>query len=107
MSEKFEKGFCIKEKYRKDYQQLQKIIAVLEGMGLSIPPLCKSEKNIQEQWDLQLVFPIANEGAQGIRITRDRREGLTIFFTNGFEDRKNQRRIEITSRLKEEGFNVV
>ena len=52
-------------------------------------------------------FPIANEGAQGIRITRWHSGKLTISFTNGFENPKDPKRVEITEKLQVKGFDVV
>lgn len=107
MNEKIrsEPAFHINEKYTQDYQQLMEIFNLLKSCGLTIPQY--SDEIIQEQWDYGNTFPIANEGAQGIRISRRRRGGLTVSFTNGFENPKNPKRIEITERLREKGFDVV
>lgn len=107
MNEKFiEKAqFEIAEKYINDYRQLQEIFDVIEGLGLT--PTRYPAKNIQDQWDMGNTFPIANEGAQGIRITRWSKGGLTISFTNGFEDSMDPKRVEVTEKLREKGFDVV
>lgn len=95
------------EKYEKDYQQLREILKIIEELGLT--PIQYSAESIQEQWgdSTGSTIPIANEGAQGIRITRWRKGGLTVSFTNGFEDPKDPKRVEITTKLLEKGFDVV
>ncbi len=97
--------FKLAEKYVKDYQQLQEILEIIKELGLT--PTQYSIEIIQNQWDMGNTIPIANEGAQGVRITRWRRGGLTVSFTNDFEDSKDPRRVEITMKLREKGFDVV
>lgn len=106
MSEKFpENQPEIAEKYVANYQQLQEIWSILQELGLT--PTNYPAEVVQSQWDMGSTFPIVNEGAQGIRVTRSRRGELTVSFTNGFEDRENQKRAEVTERLRERGFSVV
>lgn len=106
MSEKFiENQFKITEKYIVNYQQLQEIWDILHELELT--PTNYPAEVVQSQWDLGNTFPIVNEGAQGIRITRSRRGELTVSFTNGFEDPKNVKRIEVTERLRKLGFDVI
>ena len=106
MSEKFpESQPEVAEKYVKDYQQLQEIWSILQELGLT--PTNYPPEIVQSQWDMGNTIPIANEGAQGIRITRSRRGGLTVSFTNGFEDPKNPKRVEVTEKLRDRGFDVV
>lgn len=106
MSEKFPKNQPeMAEKYATNYQQLKEIWSILQELGLT--PTNYPAEVVQNQWDMGCTFPIANEGAQGIRITRSRRGGLTVSFTNGFEDSKNPKRVEVTEKLREKGFDVV
>lgn len=106
MNEKFSESQPeVAEKYVKDYQHLQEIWGILQELGLT--PTNYPPEIVQSQWDMGSTIPIANEGSQGIRITRSRNGGLTVSFTNGFEDRKNPKRVEVTEKLREKGFNVV
>ncbi len=106
MSEKFlENQPEIAEKYAANYQQLQEIWGTLQEVGLT--PTNYPAEVVQSQWEMGSTFPIVNEGAQGIRVTRSRKGELTVSFTNGFEDPKNPKRVEITSKLREKGFDVV
>lgn len=107
MSEKFieKPQFQLVEKYEKDYRQLQEILEIIKEAGLT--PTQYPIETIQSQWDMGNTIPIANEGAQGVRITRWKRGGLTVSFTNGFEDPKNPKRTEVTKKLRERGFDAV
>lgn len=93
------------EKYARNYEKLQEIWEALQELGLT--PTNYPLEVVQSQWDMGSTFPIANEGAQGIRVTLSRKGELTVSFTNGFEDQKNPKRIEVTEKLREKGFNVV
>lgn len=107
MSEKFIESpqFKLSEKYENDYRQLQEILEIIIESGLT--PTQYPIEIIQNQWDMGNTFPVANEGAQGIRVTRWRKGGLTVSFTNGFEDPKNPKRTEVTMKLCKKGFDVV
>ncbi|MFA6271636.1 MAG: hypothetical protein WC693_00815 [Patescibacteria group bacterium] len=96
--------------FEEAYQQLQEIIAVLAELGLNIPDYCHSEEIIREQWDdnYRIPFPVARDGADGIRASRRRDgKGFIISFTNGFENSDDPKRMEITEVLREKGFDVV
>lgn len=97
--------FSTTEKYAGDFQQLRKILEIIKSFGLTFPGY--SDKIVQNQWDMGNTFPIANEGAQGIRVTRERGGGLIVSFTNGFEDPKNPKRMEVTEELRKNGINAV
>lgn len=106
MNEKFpENQPEMSEKYIKDYQQLQEIWSILQEAKLT--PTNYPPEIVQSQWDMGADFPIVNEGAQGIRITHSHKSGLKIWFTNGFGDPKNPKRVEVTEKLREKGFDVV
>ena len=106
MHEKFDKKFKLNDKYKKDFQDLQEIIKILKEEGLSITHYCQSEKIVQTQWDTNSTFLIANEGAKAVKITRWPQGGLTVSFTNGFDDPNDPKRIRITAKLREKGFDV-
>jgi len=93
------------EKYVKNYKQLQEILIILKELGLT--PIDYQSEVIQSQWDIGNTFPIANEGAQGIRINRSRKGELTVSFTNGFENPNDPKRVEIAGKLREKGFDAV
>jgi len=104
MNEKYHE-FSTREKFRNDFIELKKVLEVLKGLGFALTEY--TDEIIQSQWDDGNTFPIVNDGAQGIRVTRWRRGGITISFTNDFEDTKNPRRIEATEELRKKGINVV
>ncbi len=52
----------------------------------------------------EMGFPIAKDGFYGIRASYLKREGLKIWFTNGFEDLKYPKRQEVEKRLKDAGL---
>lgn len=105
MAERFlEAPFEIDEKYAEDYRRLKKILEILRELGLT--PKDYPPQVIQAQWEAHSTIPIAEDGVQGIRITRLRKGGLKVSFTNGFEDPRDQERIRITEKLREEGFDV-
>jgi hypothetical protein len=93
------------QKFESEFRQLGVIKEVLSTCGLDV---CKyPDKIIQRQFEERNTFPIANDGAQGIRVTRNREGVLTVFFTNGFEDPRNEKRKEVTNILHERGIDVV
>lgn len=93
--------------FEKAFQQLQNIIALLAKIGFTIPEYCYSKEKIKEYWNNKFAFPIAKEGLDGIRASRSRNGEFRIWFTNGFEDPKNPKRLEITAKLREQGFDVI
>lgn len=93
------------EEYRGDYEKLKEILVIIKEAGLT--PTNYSIDAIKQDWDESSPFPIAEEGANGIRLIRQPEEGLIITFTNGFENPKNATRVNITQKLREKGFNVV
>jgi hypothetical protein len=106
MSEKFSPSeHQLPEKYVKNYQQLQEIWTVLKEAGLT--PTNYPPEFVEEEWNSDSAFPLAQDGVQGIRISRSREGQLKIWFTNGFENPNNPKRIEITQKLREKGFKVV
>jgi hypothetical protein len=93
------------QKFESEFHQLGVIKEVLLTCGLDV---CKySDEIIQRQFEERYTFPIVNDGAQGIRITRDRKGDLTVSFTNSFEDPRNEKRKEVTKILRERGIDVV
>src|SRR3990167_3971957 len=95
------------QEFKQAFGQLQEIITVLSEMGMRIPEYCHSEKFVKKQWDAKLDFPIARDGSDGIRISRSKTGGFKVWFTNGFENADNEKRKEITEKLREKGFDVV
>ena len=106
MTEKsIQESLLEKRDFHEEFHQLQVIKNVLSGHGLNI---CEySDDIVQEQFKERYTFPIANDGAQGVRVTRERKGGLVVSFTNGFEDPKNKKRVEVTTALREKGIDVV
>ena len=97
--------FRINEKYEEDFKQLRKVLDIIKSIGLT--PTGYSDEIIQNQWDMGNTFPIVREGADGIRVTRSRRGGITVSFTNGFENPKDPKRMEVTEELRKSGIDVV
>lgn len=92
-------------KYIENFRQLGIIKEVISACGLEV---CNYPTAIiSEQFKERSTFPIANDGAQGIRVTPNRDGSLTVSFTNGFEDPKNEKRIEVTDALRKKGIDVV
>ena len=89
------------------FQELQGIVAVLKELGLDVPEYCFQKSFIQEQLERKNTFPIARDGMDGIRARQSRTGGFRVFFTNGFDDPNDSRRVEIATKLREKGFDVV
>jgi len=89
------------------FQQLQKIAAILAEMGLNVRSYINDSDEIKLEWMRDTAFPVALDGCDGIRASRNRKDdGFIIWFTNGFENPENPQRQEITTKLKEAGFEV-
>ena len=93
--------------FEKGFDDLQKVLKILSELGLNPPEYCFDKSIIKKQWDERYVFPIAREGADGIRANyRSRNKKIMISFTNGFEDPQDPKRLEVTAKLREAGFDV-
>lgn len=77
--------------------RLQKAADIFRDMGLEVIDRNITEDNLATG----LPIPIVKDGLDGVRATYSKRTGLEIFFTNGFEDSNNPKRLEIEKRLKE------
>lgn len=87
-----------------DFQKLQKIVEVLRNMGFTIMDHLIT-KEILKSPTAFMGFPLVSDGANGIRASYSKDEGLKVWFTNGFESLANsQRQEEVKKRLEEEGL---
>lgn len=88
------------------YSWLEKVVVVLKDMGFQVHDrmLDRDMRNIlkNEPRKLENAMPIAWDGLDGIRVSRNRSKGLIVSFHNGFEDPDNPRRAELKDRLKQE-----
>ncbi|MDD4477123.1 MAG: hypothetical protein PHY40_03110 [Patescibacteria group bacterium] len=89
------------QKLSEDFNRLQKIIKILREMGLRI---VKNPITIDTLYSptSEIGFPIVRDGANGIRASYSKIDGLKIWFTNGFEEPDDPKRQEIEKRLKKE-----
>jgi hypothetical protein len=93
--------------FSKAFEDLQKIAAILTEMGLRVRNYISDPNIIKEDWKRGTTVPVAADGCDGIRASRnEENNGFVISFTNGFEDYNNPQRQEVTTRLKEAGFDV-
>jgi hypothetical protein len=72
-----------------------------------VPSYCASPEKIKQDWEKKYAFPVAREGLDGVRAKRMPNGNFRVFFTNGFEDPNDPKRMEITEKLRVEGFDVV
>ncbi|MFA7286118.1 MAG: hypothetical protein WC052_00405 [Patescibacteria group bacterium] len=93
------------QEYAEYFRTLAIIKEVLSECGLNAREY--SDEIIIEQLKNRYTFPIAHDGLDGIRASRNREGGLTVSFTNGFEDPENKKRIEVTAALREKGIRSV
>ncbi len=91
------------QKLQEDFNRLQNIAEVLRGMGLRVIDRFITINSLQDP-SSEMGFPIVRDRADGIRASYTKREGLIIWFTNGFEDLKDPKRQEVERRLKEAGL---
>ena len=91
------------QKLQDDFGRLRNIAEILKGMGLQVIDQSITLDKFRDP-AAEMGFPIVRNGANGIRASYSKREGLKIWFTNGFEDPENPKRKEIEERLKEEGL---
>lgn len=91
------------QKLQEDFNRLQSIAEVLREMGLRVIDNLITIDRLQDPIS-EMGFPVVRDGADGIRVSYSKRDGLKIWFTNGFEDLNNPKRQEIESRLEEAGL---
>lgn len=96
-----------KSSFEQAFRQLREILDILEENGFTVPEYCYSPKKIKQNWQEKNPFPIARDGLDGIRAKLMPNGKFRVFFTNGFEDPEDPKRVEITKILKEKGFDVV
>ncbi|NQV00117.1 MAG: hypothetical protein HQ538_05215 [Parcubacteria group bacterium] len=99
-----------KMQFKEAFQELQNIIAILKEEGFEIPEYLDSEQSeqfVENQWNERLTFPIVRDGTDGMRAGCQRNGRFRVSFTNVFEEPDNPKRIEITKKLREKGFDVV
>ena len=90
-------------KIQEDFKHLQCIIELLRGMGLRVIDKSITMERFQDPTS-EIGFPIVKDRANGIRASYSKREGLQIWFTNGFEDPKDPKRQEIERQMKDAGL---
>lgn len=85
------------------FNRLRSIVELLRGLGFQVIDRFISVDRLRDLTS-EMGFPIVRDGADGIRVSYSKRDGLKIWFTNGFEDQENPRRKEVETRLKEAGL---
>ena len=88
---------------REDFARLQDIAEVLREMGLRVIDSNVTIDRLKNPTS-EMGFPIVRDGADGIRASYSKREGLKIWFTNGFENPANPRRQEAEAKLRKMGL---
>ena len=90
-----------------DFAQLEKALSVLREMGFKV---CDRFINIDLLRGIRKgdpeEFPLVDDGLNGIRATYHR-DGLVVWFTNGFESPENPQRKEVTQKLRDLGMKVI
>ena len=85
------------------FGRLRNIAEILREMGLKVIDQAIAFNRLRDPV-AEMGFPIVRDGVYGIRASYSKREGLQIWFTNGFGDPENPKRREIEKRLKEAGL---
>lgn len=80
--------------------QLRQAVNILREMGLEVIDRFITEDRLASE----IPFPVVMDGLNGIRAEYSKRRGLEIWFTNGFEDPNDPRRLEIEKRFRENGL---
>jgi predicted aspartyl protease len=93
--------------FEQAYAELQQILDLLANMDLQIVEFGRDEDIIRRQWEDKYPFPIVRDGADGIRVKRERDGHFKVWFTNGFEKPEDPQRVEIVQKLTTAGFDVV
>ena len=84
-------------------ERLQKIAEILKEMKLNVIDRAVTLERLLDA-TAEIGFPIVREGSNGVRASYSKRDGLRIWFTNGFDDPSNLTRQEITKKLKAAGL---
>lgn len=86
-------------------KKLHEVLDCLKRMDFEI---CDYPDSVYEKsMEKNVVFPIVEDGLNGIRASYHDGRGLVISFTNGFEHPDDPRRREVVENLKIDGVEVV
>lgn len=91
------------QKLLEAFDRLQQIADILGEMGFHVVNSMITLGRLKDPTS-EMGFPIVRDGIDGIRASYTKRQGLVIWFTNGFGDPNNQKRQEVEQRLKKEGL---
>ncbi len=101
--QEFQNGQRSEQNLGAEFGRLQNIAAALREIGFRVIDRFISPDMFADP-SSEMGFPIVRDGGDGIRASYSKRDGLRIWFTNGFEDPDNPRRKEAEDRLKELGL---
>lgn len=96
----FQNEYGADQKVREELHRLQDVADILSVAGLQVIDRFITSDKLYDS-TAEMGFPIVMDGAQGIRASYSKRDGLKIWFTNGFEDPNNPKRQEVERKLKE------
>ena len=91
------------QKILEAFNRLQKIAHILGEMGFQVLNSMITLDRLKDPTS-EMGFPMVRDGVDGIRASYTKRQGLVIWFTNGFQDPDNPKRQEVEQRLKKEGL---
>lgn len=91
------------QKLLEAFNRLQRIAGILGEMGFHVVNSVVTLDRLKDPTS-EMGFPIVRDGVDGIRASYTKRQGLVIWFTNGFGDLDNPKRKEVEQRLEQEGL---
>lgn len=91
------------------WEELQRIFNVLEALDFRVVEHRNREDIFKRNWEdrFAVAVPVACDGADGIRVVRQRNGHYMVTFTNGFENPNDPERIKVVDALQAKGIDVV
>jgi len=83
------------------FEQLLQIAEILRSMGLDV-----IDRLIKKEYMHHAGTPLVSDGLDGIRFSYNRVNGLRIWFTNGFENWDDSKRVEVVKKISEAGLGA-
>lgn len=87
-----------------DWSHLQRLLEYCRSIGLRTCDISRDYFN-NSTVQMGMPTPIVHDGTDGIRMSYDKRRGLLIWFTNGFDDPEDETRKRVKEqwdRIKQE-----
>ncbi len=88
------------EQIQADFEKLQKVANCLKELGYNVIDRFITKESMCDRMS-EFGFSLITDGACAVRASYSKRDGLEIWYTNGFEDPDNPERKVIEEKIKD------